>query len=151
MGIYPNLSDFSIRQAINDNLFINSHANEIYMARCWPGTSVFPDFFHPEIRSFWNKNLRKLHEHMNFSGVWLDMNEISSFCDGECGGNRNYNIFSAFTKILSLDQQSNLLEKYKKFKEIDFESQFPYIPGNRSLHTRTIGTFLAISSKITQI
>lgn len=39
-----------------------------------------------------------------------------------------------------LEQQGNLLEKYKKFKEIDFESHIPYIPGNRSLHTRTVGT-----------
>lgn len=87
VGIYPNLSDYTIVDAINNNLFINSDADEIYMGRCWPGISIFPDFFHPEIRTFWNKNLKKLYEYMNFSGIWLDMNEFSSFCDGECGGN----------------------------------------------------------------
>ena len=56
------------------------------MGRCWPGTVVFPDFFHPEIKFYWEKNLKNLYSYFNYSGIWLDMNEISNFCNGECLG-----------------------------------------------------------------
>ena len=42
---------------------------------------VFPDWFSANIQSFWTDALRNWSElGVGFSGIWLDMNEASSFC-----------------------------------------------------------------------
>lgn len=86
VGVYPNFSDPIFLEAARKNLFIKNSIGEFFGGRCWPGTVVFPDFFHPETKFYWENNLEKLHSSLNFSGIWLDMNEISNFCDGECIG-----------------------------------------------------------------
>lgn len=50
----------------------------------WPGYVHFPDFFHPNASAYWLLQLEKWHEVVDYDGVWLDMNEPSNFCDGEC-------------------------------------------------------------------
>lgn len=86
VGVYPNVSDPVLIDALNKDLFIKNHIDEIFLGRCWPGTAVFPDFFHPKIRTYWDKGLKHLYHTMNYAGIWLDMNEFSNFCDGECTG-----------------------------------------------------------------
>jgi len=44
---------------------------------------VFPDWFAPETGRWWTKLLSDWFiAGVQFSGIWLDMNEVSSFCDG---------------------------------------------------------------------
>lgn len=62
-----------------NNFFIKSHNGSVYNGRVWPGTSVFPDFYHPHIGLFWEPYLESLHSQIPFDGVWLDMNEIANF------------------------------------------------------------------------
>lgn len=87
VGVYPNFSDPIFMEGLNKSVFIKNSVDDYFLGRCWPGTVVFPDFFHPEIKFYWEKNLKNLHSYFNYSGIWLDMNEISNFCDGECIGN----------------------------------------------------------------
>jgi alpha-glucosidase len=40
------------------------------------GTCNYPDFFNPDTDSYWNDMLTSLNSVFNFSGIWLDDNEI---------------------------------------------------------------------------
>jgi hypothetical protein len=57
--------------------------------------------------------LSQLHNKLDFSGVWLDMNEVHNFCNGQC-----------------YDP-----EKPSKF---DFTRDLPYHPGSDSIETFAI-------------
>lgn len=43
----------------------------------------FVDFLHPNAFSFWKQQLQRLHDVVEFSGIWLDMNEPSNFKGNE--------------------------------------------------------------------
>ena len=46
-------------------------------------TQVFPDWFAKNVDSFWTEALSNWSKSgVEFSGIWLDMNEASSFCVG---------------------------------------------------------------------
>ncbi len=47
-------------------------------AQVWPGWSVFPDFSHPEVRTWWGTQYQKLLQ-QGVDGFWHDMNEPSAF------------------------------------------------------------------------
>lgn len=49
----------------------------------WPGATHFPDFFNPAAQEWWTRHMGEFHERLPFDGLWIDMNEISSFCTGE--------------------------------------------------------------------
>ncbi|KAG6899905.1 hypothetical protein C0993_005484 [Termitomyces sp. T159_Od127] len=47
----------------------------------WPGVTVFPDWFHPNISKFWNNEFEIFYDPatgIDIDGVWIDMNEPSS-------------------------------------------------------------------------
>jgi len=56
-----------------------------FIGKVWPGLSVFPDWFHPKSAQWWEDCLKVQHDQVAFDGMWIDMNEISNFCDGVCG------------------------------------------------------------------
>ncbi|KAI0816891.1 glycosyl hydrolases family 31-domain-containing protein [Trametes gibbosa] len=61
-----------------------------YLGQVWPGYTVFPDWFANNTEAFWAEGLRNWsNTGLNYSGIWLDMNEASSFCIGSCGTGAN--------------------------------------------------------------
>ncbi|PIL30006.1 hypothetical protein GSI_07917 [Ganoderma sinense ZZ0214-1] len=61
-----------------------------YLGQVWPGYTVFPDWFANNTQAFWTEALRNWSQSgVNYSGIWLDMNEASSFCIGSCGTGAN--------------------------------------------------------------
>lgn len=47
---------------------------------------VFPDWFSKNAQTYWTEALTNWSRSgVDFSGIWLDMNECSSFCEGSCG------------------------------------------------------------------
>ncbi|KAF7334797.1 Glycoside hydrolase family 31 protein [Mycena sanguinolenta] len=57
-----------------------------YVGQVWPGFTVFPDWFAPNTLAWWTEALKNWSQTgVEFNGIWLDMNEISSFCEGSCG------------------------------------------------------------------
>ncbi|KAL2867446.1 glycoside hydrolase family 31 protein [Aspergillus lucknowensis] len=58
-----------------------------YIGSVWPGYTVFTDFHHSDAVEFWSSELVTYHEKIAFDGIWMDMNEASSFCVGSCGSN----------------------------------------------------------------
>ena len=52
--------------------------------RVWANDAVFPDFFQANTTKWWESQLSRFHDEVGFDGIWLDMNEATGFCDGEC-------------------------------------------------------------------
>lgn len=49
----------------------------------WPGQAVFPDYmFNPSTYKWLKEQLAAWHQAVPFDGLWLDMNEPASFCEG---------------------------------------------------------------------
>ncbi len=66
------------------NVFIKDAVGNEFRGKVWPGITTFVDFFHPNSTQYWKDMLNILYKKVNFSGIWLDMNEYSNFCDGPC-------------------------------------------------------------------
>ncbi|KAJ7578612.1 glycosyl hydrolases family 31-domain-containing protein [Mycena floridula] len=71
-------------------VFITNPNGTEYIGQVWPGYTVFPDWFAKNTQSWWTEALSNWSKSgVEFSGIWLDMNEASSFCDGSCGTGAN--------------------------------------------------------------
>lgn len=90
-------TDFSIRYATydrgsKDDIWLKNPDGSLYIGAVWPGYTVFTDWHHPKANDWWTNELTLWHEKVAFDGIWLDMNEVSSFCVGSCGtGNLTLN------------------------------------------------------------
>ncbi|KAK3881009.1 hypothetical protein Pcinc_014524 [Petrolisthes cinctipes] len=49
------------------------------VGRVWPGDTFYPDFFNPQTQQWWTKEVADFHKVVGFDGMWVDMNEPSSF------------------------------------------------------------------------
>jgi alpha-glucosidase (family GH31 glycosyl hydrolase) len=50
----------------------------------WANHTVYLDFFKKETQEVWAQGLTTLEGLLDFDGLWLDMNEATGFCNGEC-------------------------------------------------------------------
>ncbi len=66
------------------NVFVRTAKGDEYRGKVWPGTTTFVDFLHPNATTYWMDMLNVLYKKVQFSGIWLDMNEYANFCDGTC-------------------------------------------------------------------
>ena len=87
----------------NSDVFLKNPDGSQYLGQVWPGYTVryesrsrdavrshieqflqvFPDWFANNTQLFWTEGLRNWSQSgVNYSGIWLDMNEPSSFCIG---------------------------------------------------------------------
>ncbi|KAJ3574598.1 hypothetical protein NP233_g1666 [Leucocoprinus birnbaumii] len=83
--VYTPYTEGSLR-----NVFITNPDGSEYVGQVWPGYTVFPDWFQEATQDWWTTAFRNWSQAgVEFSGIWLDMNEASSFCDGSCGTNAN--------------------------------------------------------------
>jgi alpha-glucosidase len=82
------------------NVFVRNPDQSPYIGQVWPGHTVglklfsypcqlitgfqvFPDWLAPQVELWWTEALRNWTSlGVEFSGLWLDMNEVKSFCDG---------------------------------------------------------------------
>ncbi|VEU22377.1 DEKNAAC103506 [Brettanomyces naardenensis] len=67
------------------NTFLRNPDNTTYIGAVWPGYTVFPDFFAENAQTYWTGEISKWHKDVSFDGLWMDMDEVSSFCVGSCG------------------------------------------------------------------
>lgn len=83
-----------ISMANTENCLIKDYSSgNPITTKVWPefagvdGTAqqnyVFLDWFHPSAKSVWSLGLTNLYAQMEFDGIWLDMNEVTSFCNGQ--------------------------------------------------------------------
>ena len=89
IGMTNNETNEYTRKGNKHKLFIKSgYTGENLMARVWPGKTIFPDFFNPEVGLIWDKGLDNYYNIIKYDGIWLDMNEIANLnrkteCPGE--------------------------------------------------------------------
>ncbi|KAG9308425.1 glycoside hydrolase family 31 protein [Chiua virens] len=82
---------YPFSEGIAKDTFIKNPDGSPYIGQVWPGYTVWPDWFGPNTLAWWTEALRNWTVlGVNFSGVWLDMNEPSSFCQGSCGTGANF-------------------------------------------------------------
>ncbi|EIM91809.1 uncharacterized protein STEHIDRAFT_151169 [Stereum hirsutum FP-91666 SS1] len=75
---------------IEKDIFIKNPDGSLYIGQVWPGYTVFPDWFAENTEEVWTQALTNWSLNgVEFSGLWLDMNEVSSFCVGSCGTGAN--------------------------------------------------------------
>ncbi|KAJ7727590.1 glycosyl hydrolases family 31-domain-containing protein [Mycena metata] len=93
------------------DVFIKNPDGTEYIGQVWPGYTVFPDWFANNTLAWWTEGLKNWSlTGVNFSGIWLDMNEASSFCDGSCG--TGIDISNTSTPFLLPGVPGNLLTNY---------------------------------------
>jgi len=67
------------------NVFIKNAQGEDFIGRVWPhGPVTFPDFFHPNATEWWFRQIKTFLDATPVDGLWIDMNEASNFCTGDC-------------------------------------------------------------------
>ncbi|KAJ8583907.1 hypothetical protein M405DRAFT_827759 [Rhizopogon salebrosus TDB-379] len=72
-------------RGVEQDVWIKNPDGSLYMGQVWPGYTVYPDWFSENILSVWTEGLQNWSDMgVEFSGIWLDMNEASSFCSDSC-------------------------------------------------------------------
>ena len=107
----------AIPEGIKRDIFLRNKDGNYMLSKVWPGACFYPDFFHPNATEYWFDMLEDLYNIIPFSGLWIDMNEVTNFADGECS-------------VLNgrLMEQSGRIDSYH---------HIPYLPGNRNLEIKT--------------
>ncbi|GFP53068.1 hypothetical protein ACSS6W_000513 [Trichoderma asperelloides] len=67
------------------DVFIKNPDGSEYVGQHWPGPVVWADFHNPAATDWWAGEFSRLHEMLDFDGIWIDLNEPASQCDGSCG------------------------------------------------------------------
>lgn len=69
-------------QGVKEDIFIKDLTKgDYYMGQVWPGPVNFPDFLHPKTQGYWTNSVKNFHANVQVDGLWIDMNEISNFCN----------------------------------------------------------------------
>ena len=129
IGISYNEENLNKYAIIGDkyNLFIKSgYTHKNLMAKVWPGLTVFPDFFNPQINKLWDVGLNDYYEIIKYDGIWLDMNEPSNLnIHGICPG--------------EIFEEEDEEKKYEE--QINKNLEFSYLPGYKNkINCLTTGT-----------
>lgn len=75
----------ALTEGIKRDIFIKDKEGNPLLTCVWPGQTYFPDFMNPKTQNYWSDMFDILYDKVKFSGIWLDMNELSNFVDGEVG------------------------------------------------------------------
>ncbi|XP_067851464.1 sucrase-isomaltase, intestinal [Heptranchias perlo] len=68
------------------------------LGKVWPGETVFPDYTNPQCIKWWVDECENFHQEIKYDGLWIDMNEVSSFEHGSVNGcNKNQWNYPPFT------------------------------------------------------
>ena len=125
---YENKNNPYIKYGDELDIFIKSnYTKKNLIAKVWPGKTVFPDFFHPNISEFWNKGLKDYYNLIKYDGIWLDMNEPANLMedkDKKC--------------IAEIADEKDCTPDKNKYDN----DELPYIPGYR----KYVKEFLSLKS-----
>lgn len=75
------ISRYNVYKEANDRRFLIMNDNEPFQGNCWPGKSVWVDFYNPNARLWWSKrfNYSLYLGSSPYLFVWNDMNEPAVF------------------------------------------------------------------------
>lgn len=80
-GSYPPFDD-----GVKRDVFIKNTTGDILIGEVWPGPTAFPDFTKAETRQWWEDCIEDFRSKVSMDGLWIDMNEPSSFVQGSVDG-----------------------------------------------------------------
>jgi len=72
--------------ALDMNVFMRDAEGGVFRGNVWPGPVGFPDWSSANASAWWTACIAQWRKTIPVDGMWIDMNEISNFCDGECDG-----------------------------------------------------------------
>ena len=114
---YENKDNKYVKLGDELDIFIKSnYTKENLIGKVWSDKTVFPDFSHPNISTFWNKGLEDYYNLFNYDGIWLDMNEPANLLE-----DKNKKCFAEIA-----DEKECTPDKNKYYND-----ELPYIPGYR--------------------
>lgn len=73
-------------QGLALDLYMKDIQGNPYLGQVWPGPTNFPDFFNPKSTDYWTTQLQQFHDLVPVDGIWIDMNEVSNFCNDDGKG-----------------------------------------------------------------
>lgn len=114
IALRPDENYLPYEEGIKKDVFIKSPTDDDdpFVGNGWPVETVYPDWSAAEADYYWSEMLGIFRSKINFDGIWLENNEVESFCDGPCRLSQ-----IAFTPV---------------------QNFLTYIPGGRSLEEQTI-------------
>ncbi|EGG17368.1 hypothetical protein DFA_08363 [Cavenderia fasciculata] len=80
-GIHNQQGYESYDSLVQSNAYLKTTSGEQQVGWVWPGSTIFPDFFHPNASQYWLEQFQAFREMVPFDGIWLDMNELANFCN----------------------------------------------------------------------
>ncbi|KAM3580594.1 hypothetical protein VKS41_007252 [Umbelopsis sp. WA50703] len=66
------------------DVFLKNNNGRYAIGKVWPGYTVFPDFHSNATLVWWKKTISDWLDLVQLDGLWIDMNEVASWCQGEC-------------------------------------------------------------------
>ncbi|KXN82694.1 putative alpha/beta-glucosidase agdC [Leucoagaricus sp. SymC.cos] len=69
------------------NTYLKADNGSDFIGLVWPGVTVWPDWFNPNVTEYWNNEFLNFYDPetgVDIDGVWIDMNEPSNFCNLPC-------------------------------------------------------------------
>ena len=57
--------------------------SDALISKVWPNRVAFMDWFSDKAQDVWAEGLNDLYSEFPYDGLWLDMNEATTFVDGE--------------------------------------------------------------------
>ncbi|KAG8686180.1 hypothetical protein FRC09_014300, partial [Ceratobasidium sp. 395] len=83
----PNKGYKPFDRGVADDVFLKNANGSLHKGVVWPGVTAYPDWFHPNVSTYWNNELNTFFNSetgIDIDGAWIDMNEPASFCLYPC-------------------------------------------------------------------
>lgn len=115
---------------IKSALYTSDKYNNNLIAKVWPDKAVFIDWFNEKSLDFWRFGLEKLRGQVDFDGIWIDMNEPTTFSHGEIKP-EDAKVIEPKKPVLRESDQDETADWYYEFKDQSDMSTFklPFVPG----------------------
>ncbi|KAI7855515.1 alpha glucosidase [Circinella umbellata] len=96
------------------DVFMKNPDGSNYVGEVWPGYTVFPDWFHPNASKYWDYEIGSFMGRMGLDGLWIDMDEPSSFCLGSCGSGKMDQLPPSFEPWTLPEEQQYTMHMYEE-------------------------------------
>eukprot|EP00830_Metopus_es_P015414 TRINITY_DN4440_c0_g3_i2.p1 TRINITY_DN4440_c0_g3~~TRINITY_DN4440_c0_g3_i2.p1 ORF type:complete len:886 (+),score=154.41 TRINITY_DN4440_c0_g3_i2:58-2715(+) len=136
-GLKYDKDDPYYQKGEKNGAFIKSAwTRQTLIGKVWPGLAVFPDWMTPYATTLWQEGLDDLHTQAEFDGIWIDMNEVSNFCDGECRNitrfDEDHHLRKSSTRMLEVGEFGSDPHDPHEFDNL------PYYPGGKDPSHKTL-------------